>query len=146
MFEVYGAEGVDKEAIEKDLSSILSIIGDNGDFSVHFVSNDEIKELNKVYRDKDEATDILTFTLSDGCEFPVVEESPELGDIFISLESMKRNAEAFCVDAGEELRRLLIHGILHLNGFDHKTNDFTSEPVLIRQEALIDQLDWRILR
>lgn len=62
-----------------------------------------------------------------------------LGDMVISLDSLKRNADYFSVSEDEELYRLLIHGVLHLLGEDHATND-PSEPMLQRQERLLIQL------
>ena len=55
-------------------------------------------------------------------------EEEEMGDIFISMDSMRRNAKEFGVDEEEELSRLLLHGVLHLRGMDHETNDFSTEP------------------
>ena len=142
---MYYIEGgsIDEKAVGSIVDRILSYLGAEGDFSIHFVTDSEIRSLNNDYRSRDEATDILTFALSDGEAFPEVEgEEKELGDIFISLESMKRNAEAFSVPEDEELHRLLIHGILHLLGYDHATNDFQSEPMLIRQEEMMRELGF----
>ena len=60
--------------------------------------------------------------------------------MFISMDAMRRNAAEFSVSEDEELFRLLVHGILHLQGYDHKTNDFSSEPMLIRQEEIIQAI------
>ena len=142
MFYIEG-EGIDEADVTAAVERILSYLGEDGDFSIHFVSDEEIRALNRSYRDKDEATDILTFALSDGDAFPEIEgEEKELGDIFISLESMHRNAEAFSVSDDEELHRLLIHGILHLLGYDHATNDFSTEPMLIKQEGMMKELGF----
>lgn len=142
MFYIEG-EGIDEADVTAAVERILSYLGEDGDFSIHFVSDEEIRALNRSYRDKDEATDILTFALSDGDAFPEIEgEEKELGDIFISLESMHRNAEAFSVSDDEELHRLLIHGVLHLLGYDHATNDFSTEPMLIKQEGMMKELGF----
>ena len=125
--------------VNEKLEKILSYLDEKRDFSVTFVSDDEIKDLNRDYRNMDMPTDILTFRLGDGDDdFP---PSPdEMGDIFISLESCKRNAEEFGVSYLEELERLLLHGILHLRGLDHATNDFNTEPMLIEQERILSAL------
>ena len=142
MFYIEG-EGIDEADVTAAVERILSYLGEDGDFSIHFVSDEEIRALNRSYREKDEATDILTFALSDGDAFPEIEgEEKELGDIFISLESMHRNAEAFSVSDDEELHRLLIHGVLHLLGYDHATNDFSTEPMLIKQEGMMKELGF----
>lgn len=128
-----------RSLVEESLDSFLSYLDEKRDFSVTFVTDEEIQELNREYRDIDSPTDILTFRLSDGDDdFPQYDD--ELGDIFISLESMKRNAESFGVENSDELRRLLLHGILHLRGMDHATNDFTFEPMLIEQERILSLL------
>ena len=128
--------------VRKNLDSFLSYFNETGDFSVTFVSDDEIRNLNREYRNIDSPTDILTFRLADGeDDFPSPEgEEMELGDIFISLESMRRNASEFGVDENDELRRLLLHGLMHLRGWDHRTNDFTSEPMLIEQERILKEI------
>ncbi len=128
--------------VRRSIDAFLSYFNETRDFSVTFVSDDEIRNLNSEYRNIDSPTDILTFRLADGDDdFPSPDgEEEEMGDIFISLESMKRNAAEFGVDENEELRRLLLHGLMHLRGWDHKTNDFTSEPMLIEQERILKEI------
>jgi probable rRNA maturation factor len=107
---------------------------DKWDLSVLFCGNSWIRQLNLRYREKDEATDVLSFTLGEtirGRYLP--------GDIVISLETLDENAGYFKVNPDEELRRLLIHGILHLNGMDHKTNK-AEEPMLQLQEKILASL------
>lgn len=132
---------IDVESIGRDLDLILSYLGEAGEFSVHFITDEEIQALNRDYRGKDEPTDILTFRILDGEEFPSFPgEEKELGDMFISMDAMRRNAAEFSVSPDEELFRLLLHGILHLEGYDHQTNDFSSEPMLMRQEEIIRKI------
>ena len=97
-------------------------------------SDSFIRELNRVYRNKDETTDVLSFEMGQ----TIVEDSVSLyiaGDIVISLAALERNVRDFNVDSDEELKRLLIHGILHLSGMDHVTND-EDETMLLLQEKL----------
>ena len=132
---------IDVESIGRDLDLILSYLGEDGEFSVHFITDEEIQALNRDYRGKDEPTDILTFRILDGEEFPSFPgEEKELGDMFISMDAMRRNAAEFSVSPDEELFRLLLHGVLHLEGYDHQTNDFSSEPMLMRQEEIIRKI------
>ena len=144
MYYIENEEGaVDTWEVEKDLDALLAYLDEDGDFSIHFITDEEMRNLNNSFRGKDEPTDILSFAINDGDEFPSMEgEEREIGDIFISVESMKRNAESFSVSAGEELRRLLVHGLLHLRGMDHSSNDFSSEPMLIEQERIMKALEW----
>jgi probable rRNA maturation factor len=111
---------------------------DNWDLSIHFCNNETIKELNKDYRKKDEATDVLSFELGETFEDENGEERILPGDIIISLETLQENAEYFSVSVDEELKRLLIHGILHLDGLDHATNE-KEEPMLEIQESLMEE-------
>lgn len=161
-FEARAPEPLVRERLE----NILSALGqDSIEMSCSFVSDERIQELNKEWRNKDESTDILTFVqsdIADDCDdvewpagFDVADdhETTEddgsvdaveqtfkvLGDMIISLDSLKRNADYFRVTDDEELYRLLVHGILHLLGEDHATND-PSEPMLTKQEQLLLQL------
>ena len=141
-------EKVDLKIVRAILKKIVAYYGEKRDFSVTFVTDDEIQELNREYREIDAPTDILTFRLDDAPSFPISfdEEdmdflnNEEMGDIFISLDTMRRNAEEFGVGEEEELSRLLLHGILHLRGLDHKTNDFEKEEMLKEQEEVLTKL------
>jgi probable rRNA maturation factor len=126
--------------VENFVQKILSALEKtNWDVSILFCSNLFIQELNKRYRNKDEATDVLSFPQGD----TIAEEDGEhfiAGDIIISPETLLENAAYFKVSIDEELRRLLIHGILHLNGLDHATNAPT-EPMLQLQEKILQQIN-----
>ena len=144
-------EKVDLKEVRAILKKIVSYYGEKRDFSVTFVTDNEIQELNREYREIDAPTDILTFRLDDAPSFPISFEeedvdflnNEEMGDIFISLDTMRRNAEEFGVREEEELSRLLLHGILHLRGLDHKTNDFEKEEMLKEQEDVLAKLSLK---
>jgi probable rRNA maturation factor len=108
---------------------------DNWDVSVLFCNDAFIRGLNKRFRNKDEPTDVLSFPLG-GTFTEDGEQRYASGDIVISLETLAANSKTFNVDADEELRRLLIHGLLHLKGFDHATNA-PEEEMLLLQERLL---------
>jgi probable rRNA maturation factor len=112
----------------------------NWELSVLFCNNRYIKSLNAQYRNKDEATDVLSF--------PLGETGPLgqylAGDIVVSLDALEENARYFNVSKDEELRRLLIHGILHLSGGDHVTNK-VKEPMLREQETLLAGLTEKVI-
>lgn len=144
-------EKVDLKHVRAILKKIVAYYGEKRDFSVTFVTDNEIQELNREYREIDAPTDILTFRLDDAPSFPISFEeedvdflnNEEMGDIFISLDTMRRNAEEFGVKNEEELSRLLLHGILHLRGLDHKTNDFEKEEMLKEQEEVLTKLSLK---
>ena len=144
-------EKVDLKQVRAILKKIVAYYGEKRDFSVTFVTDNEIQELNREYREIDAPTDILTFRLDDAPSFPISFEeedvdflnNEEMGDIFRSLDTMRRNAEEFGVKNEEELSRLLLHGILHLRGLDHKTNDFEKEEMLKEQEEVLTKLSLK---
>jgi probable rRNA maturation factor len=87
--------------------------------SLTLAGDAEIRRLNRDYRGKDRPTDVLSFSLSEG-EFGEVSRS--LGDVVISLETAARQASENGLTLAEEVERLLVHGILHLAGFDHEVS------------------------
>ena len=83
-----------------------------GDITFIFCSDTEILRINKYYLNHDYYTDIISFDYSEGDNLS--------GDLFISLETVKTNSEKFKTGYGDELYRVMIHGILHLCGFGDK--------------------------
>lgn len=78
-----------------------------------FVSDADMRELNRRYRKIDRTTDVLSFAQRDGGDVGI------LGDVVISYDTAVRNSQRFSVTVEGEIRRLVVHGILHLLGFDH---------------------------
>ncbi|MDR2659304.1 MAG: rRNA maturation RNase YbeY [Spirochaetaceae bacterium] len=114
----------------------------NWDVSVLFCADDFIQELNRRFRNKDEPTDVLSFPLGE----KIIEDGVERyasGDIAISLETLRANCKTFDIAEDEELRRLLIHGLLHLKGFNHATNE-PDEEMLLLQERLLSEIEYAI--
>ena len=112
---------------------------DSWDLSMLICDDSFIRGLNRQYRDRDEATDVLSFEQGDSYRDPDGAERFLAGDIVISLDALGRNAEEFGITRDEELRRLIVHGILHLSGMDHEDND-PSLPMLLLQEEIIHDL------
>jgi probable rRNA maturation factor len=88
--------------------------------SVLLCDDETIHALNKGYRKKDRATDVLAFALREGELGHLAGDN--LGDVAISLDTAKRQAEERGIAPREEVRMLLAHGILHLLGWDHRTD------------------------
>ena len=103
------------EALLRKLLSALDC--DDAELSVLFVDDVEMKELNGAYRNKPKTTDVLSFALQEAAELP---GGSALGDIVISVEKMLAQANVYEVTPRAELLRLLIHGTLHLLGYDHE--------------------------
>jgi probable rRNA maturation factor len=112
---------------------------DGWDLSLLFCGNAYMKTLNARYRNRDEPTDVLSFPLGETMEDGAEGSRYLPGDIVISLDALAENAGYFAVSPDEELRRLLIHGILHLDGLDHGDND-PDQPMLRLQEKILREL------
>ena len=107
-------------SIEPYMLRVLETLRFDGEeISVLFCNDAFIQELNSQYRGIDAPTDVLSF--ENGDEYTDEDGNlwRSMGDIIISLETVPKNAAYFGVSENEELKRLLIHGILHLNGYDH---------------------------
>ncbi len=88
-----------------------------GELSVLLVDDKEIEDLNRRYLQRNGPTNVIAFPMKEG-EMPM--PNPEiLGDIVVSVETAKRQAKESGIDFDEMLARLLIHGLLHLFGYDH---------------------------
>ena len=92
---------------------------DGEEVSVMFCGDETIRQLNKDYRNIDAATDVLSFENGEKFWGQDGQEWRLAGDIAISVDTLKKNAEYFGDDINSELKRLLLHGLLHLNGYDH---------------------------
>lgn len=93
--------------------------------SILLLDNKHIKELNLLYRAKDQATDVLSFAMNelaeDEPEYDFAQELNVLGDIVISLEKAQAQSEEYGHSMARELGFLVAHGMLHLLGFNHET-------------------------
>jgi probable rRNA maturation factor len=124
------------------LAALAELGVENWDLSLLVCDDAFIQTLNRQYRDKDEPTDVLSFEQGDRYTGPDGIERILAGDIVISLGGLARNVADFSVSEDEELRRLIVHGILHLSGMDHSDND-PSQPMLRRQEEFLVALGGR---
>lgn len=115
----------------------------DAEVSVSFVSNNEIKDLNKIYRNKDSVTDVLSFPLTD--EDGSVEINPEtgavlLGDVVISLETAVKQAKNYGHSLEREIGFLTVHSMLHLLGYDHETTALDQQIMREKEESVLDKL------
>jgi rRNA maturation RNase YbeY len=112
-------------AYERQVKNVLNL--GRRDFNVCFVSDEDISRMNSVYRGKVAPTDVLSFPWEGEGESGPEESATEefrnfLGDIVISVASAERNARAEGHSTEEEIRLLILHGVLHLLGYDHETD------------------------
>jgi len=91
---------------------------DAAELTVSLVDDATIRRLNRTYRGTDRPTDVLAFAMREGARTPG--DQAVLGDVVISLDTATRQASERGVPTAEEVRTLLIHGVLHLLGYDHE--------------------------
>ncbi|XOV92585.1 MAG: rRNA maturation RNase YbeY [Bacteroidota bacterium] len=84
------------------------------ELSIVFTSDDSLLEINKTYLNHDTYTDIITFDYSE-------KEKSVMGEILISIDRVKENAQKYAVDFTQELARVIIHGVIHLLGYEDKS-------------------------
>lgn len=123
---------------------------DGEEISILFCNDELIHELNKQYRQIDSATDVLSF--ENGEEYQDEEGTwRSMGDIVISLDTVPVNVKYFETDENTEMKRLLLHGLLHLNGMDHyeehieKGKDPECEMLVLQEKILAEYADYKLI-
>ena len=131
--EIKELETVEKvlySAIEKEKLEKVS-------FNLIIVDNNYIHDLNKNYRNIDRETDVITFALEDEDTLVMPSDERVLGDIYISIDRARSQAEEFGHSLLRELSFLAVHGFYHLLGYDHMTEE--DEKVMFKkQEEVLD--------
>lgn len=114
----------------------------DAEVSVSFVSNEEIRRLNKLYRSKDSVTDVLSFPLGEDGVYDINKEtgSALLGDVVISLETAMRQANNFGHSLEREVGFLTVHSMLHLLGYDHETSTLDARIMREKEESVLERL------
>jgi probable rRNA maturation factor len=132
----FGRSAFTKRGLEQFLAEAVQQARLEGAVSVLLTGDEEIRRLNREFRGKDQATDVLSFPARDGSGHTRV-----AGDLAISVETAAREAELRSHSLGVELRVLLLHGILHLAGFDHETDsgEMARRENLLRKKLGLEQ-------
>jgi len=128
-YEAWTAYLPDVDALAaRTIAQILAALKDPklGELSIALVSDAEIQTLNCDYRHKDKPTNVLSFP----------QEGPLLGDIVLALETVQREAAEKGIELDHHVTHLIIHGFLHLQGYDHETNDTAAEMEALEITAL----------
>lgn len=138
--DAHGADLPTLEHIAADVMRGESLEEGTG-LSVRVTSDDEMRRMNHEFLGIDEPTDVLSFPGEDEEGFPVEEDAkPYLGDIAIGIETASRQAEEHGHSLDAELAHLLVHGILHLCGYDHVTGPEDEARMRAREEHYLGDL------
>ena len=127
--EVWSSTGLDLDAIcGAAISSVETslIRNDASELSIAFVDDAAIQVLNQTYRDKDKPTNVLSFPM----------DGPMLGDIVLARETIAAEAALQSKTLSDHLSHLIIHGLLHLLGYDHETDEQAAEMESLEINAL----------
>lgn len=127
----------DYSYLEDLIDLAIKKLGVAGIFSITFIGDDKMHEMNLKYRNIDRTTDVLSFALND-CKDPFEKEIEVLGDIFISIPKMKIQASEYGHSEKRELSFLTIHGLLHLLGYDHMQPEDEKIMFDLQKEVLSD--------
>jgi rRNA maturation RNase YbeY len=123
-------------AIAKRLGNLLRSIGlSDAYLGVLFVGDRAMRTLNRKYRDKDHTTDVLSFSFREGAHSRI--RPDVLGDIVISVPAAARQATAAGHTTGREIEILLVHGLVHLLGYDHEISDREARRMQAREKAFL---------
>ena len=118
-----GLSTITRAVVARFLARAQKAVGLAGQVHVLLADDATLKRLNKTFRGKNKATDVLSFPAGPSTVFFGEPDAPELaGDLAISLETAARQAGRFGHTLLEEVKILLLHGLLHLAGFDHETD------------------------
>ncbi|QDO91418.1 rRNA maturation RNase YbeY [Dolosigranulum pigrum] len=147
--ELYDEQQTLTDELTQMVQDILAYAADyleleeNCAMSVIIVDNEEIQNINREYRQKDAVTDVISFALEESVvedDFPaiqeVMDESRELGDIFVSFQRAQEQAVEYGHSFKRELGFLVVHGFLHLNGYDHMTDEEEVEMFDLQRDIL----------
>ena len=127
---------------EQDFTAIIEQalktlgIEDDVEVSCVLVDDERIHEINREYRHIDRSTDVISFAMEDNDQFYVEGMPRTLGDIFISVDHAKKQAEEYGHSLRREMCFLFTHGILHLLGYDHMTDEQEKEMFGLQDQIL----------
>lgn len=116
---------------------ILTVSGDpEAELSLEIVGNTRIRRLNRQYRQQDHPTDVLAFPIREAAG----PRTPLLGDVVISFPKAAEQASRYGYSIEEELMKLLIHGILHLKGYDHERGELEARRMRRKERKILSTL------
>ena len=127
---------ISKTILQKKAQAILNALGSHeGELSILVVDDSEIKTLNKDYLNRSGPTNVIAFPMKEG-DFSDI--NPQLlGDVVISMETAGREALQSGISTEERFAQLLVHGILHLFGFDHEKSEQDARKMEKKSDELL---------
>ena len=132
-------EKIDKSFVRKVVKHTLKKMeAEKSEVNIIFVGLEEIHEINKTYRNVDRPTDVISFALEDTEDVTVYEERV-LGDIYICLDKVHEQAKEYGHTEIREMAFLIVHGLLHLVGYDHMLKE--EEKIMFGlQEEILNEM------
>ena len=130
---------IDHDKVENKAKNILNALGcPDGELSILIVTDQEMAELNRTYLNRSGPTNVIAFPMQEG---PFGDITPRLlGDVVISLDTAAREAQQAGMTTESRFDQLLVHGILHLFGFDHDKTAEGAKAMRIKEEELLKLL------
>lgn len=130
--------------IRRCCHAVLQLEGfpDPAEISVSFVDNDQIREMNRQYRNKDSATDVLSFPMGENGEYDTNHETGAkiLGDVVISMPKAVEQANTYGHTLEREVGYLTAHSVLHLLGYDHEQGGLERVRMREKEERVMQEL------
>lgn len=139
-FEIYNNTNYD---ITEELSTLKKVLNltlkkekvKKATFNIIFITDTEIQKINKQYRNQDKPTDVISFALEENKKEQAFLKERVLGDIYISIDRAKKQADDYNHSLKRELCFLAVHGLLHLLGYNHQTKE--EEKIMFKKQELI---------
>jgi probable rRNA maturation factor len=126
--------------LRKDATHLLKHLDLEGvELSILLTNHDRIKKLNNQYRDKDRTTDVLSFPMDDFTDRDPYSDTL-LGDIVINVHLAMRRSKEIKNPLHTVIRRLLVHGLLHLAGYDHEKSPYQKQKMTAKEKELFNAL------
>jgi probable rRNA maturation factor len=120
VYQTVSKPGISVPRVRRCCEHVLKELGVRGSVSVHLVGERKMRSLNKLHRRIDRPTDVLSFATHEEGVWSV---GDDWGDIFLCPAYIKAQAKRFDVTFKQEMKRMIIHGMLHLLGYDHEKKD-----------------------
>lgn len=125
---------VRQAAVKRLAECVLAAVGESqSELSIDLVGDGRMRRLNRAYRKKDRTTDVLAFAMRESAS----PASALLGDVVISVPTAQRQAKEGERPLSEELAWLLVHGVLHLCGYDHERSDAEARRMKRREQVIL---------